>query len=93
MLVEGTVEVTASGEAGGPARAIRTMQAPTYFGEIGILERIPRTANVTAAETCRCLLIDGERAARRGPVGERLRLDALARPIPAGGDPPVGTLG
>jgi CRP-like cAMP-binding protein len=36
------------------------MQAPTYFGEIGILERIPRTANVIAADRCRCLLIDGE---------------------------------
>jgi CRP-like cAMP-binding protein len=36
------------------------MQAPTYFGEIGILERMPRTASVTAAERCRCLLIDGD---------------------------------
>jgi CRP-like cAMP-binding protein len=60
VLAEGSVEVTASGESGGPAKPIRTMQAPTYFGEIGILERIPRTANVIAAECCRCLLIDGE---------------------------------
>jgi CRP-like cAMP-binding protein/predicted MFS family arabinose efflux permease len=60
VLVEGTVEVTASGESGGPPKPIRTMQAPTYFGEIGILERIPRTANVIAANSCRCLLIDGE---------------------------------
>jgi MFS family permease len=60
VLVEGTVEVTAGGESGGPAKPIRTMQAPTYFGEIGILERMPRTANVIAADDCRCLLIDGE---------------------------------
>jgi MFS family permease len=60
VLVEGTVEVTAGGEAGGPAKPIRTMQAPTYFGEIGILERMPRTANVIAEGDCRCLLIDGE---------------------------------
>jgi MFS family permease len=60
VLVEGTVDVTASGESGGPAKPIRTMQAPTYFGEIGILEHIPRTANVIAADSCRCLLIDGE---------------------------------
>ena len=59
-LVEGSVEVTASGEDGGPARPIRTMEAPTYFGEIGILKHVPRTANVVASESCRCLLIDGE---------------------------------
>ena len=59
-LVEGSVEVTASGEGGGPARPIRTMEAPTYFGEIGILKHVPRTANVVAKENCRCLLIDGE---------------------------------
>jgi MFS family permease len=59
VLIEGTVEVTSSGEAGGPAHPIRTMQAPTYFGEIGILQRIPRTANVIAAGECRCALIDG----------------------------------
>ncbi len=59
VLVEGSVEVSSSGEAGGPAKHIRTMTAPTYFGEIGILEQIPRTANVTAASDCRCALIDG----------------------------------
>jgi CRP-like cAMP-binding protein len=59
VLIEGTVEVTSSGEAGGPPVPIRTMVAPTYFGEIGILEHIPRTANVTATGDCRCALIDG----------------------------------
>ena len=36
------------------------MEAPTYFGEIGILQHIPRTANVIASEDCRCALIDGQ---------------------------------
>jgi MFS family permease len=59
VLVDGEVEVTASGELGGAPKPIRTMQAPTYFGEIGILEHIPRTANVIAAVVCKCVLIDG----------------------------------
>ena len=60
VLVEGEVEVTAHGEAGGPPRVLRRMTAPTYFGEIGVLERIPRTATVTAVTDCVCNTIDGE---------------------------------
>jgi MFS family permease len=59
VLMEGTVDVSSSGEVGGPAKHIRTMTAPAYFGEIGILEHIPRTANVIATSECRCALIDG----------------------------------
>jgi MFS family permease len=60
VLVDGEVEVTASGEDGGPERVLRRMTAPSYFGEIGVLERIPRTATVTAIGACRCEQIDGE---------------------------------
>lgn len=60
VLMEGSVDVSSSGEAGGAPHHIRTMEAPTYFGEIGILQRIPRTANVIAAQDCRCALIDGD---------------------------------
>jgi hypothetical protein len=60
VLVQGEVEVSASGEAGGPERVLRRMSAPSYFGEIGVLERIPRTATVTAIGECRCVKIDGE---------------------------------
>jgi MFS family permease len=60
VLVEGEVEVTAAGEAGGPQRVLRRMRAPSYFGEIGVLERIPRTATVTAVTPCRCEQIDGD---------------------------------
>ena len=59
VLEQGEVEVTATGEAHGPLTKLRTMTAPTYFGEIGILNSIPRTANVTALSACRCTLIDG----------------------------------
>ena len=60
VLIEGSVEVTSSGELGGTPHPIRTMEAPTYFGEIGILQHIPRTANVIAEGECRCALIDGQ---------------------------------
>ena len=59
VLVEGEVEVTARGETGGPDHRIRIMVGPTYFGEIGVLEKIARTATVTALTPCRCERIDG----------------------------------
>jgi hypothetical protein len=59
VLVDGEVEVTAAGELGAEAEFIRTMTAPTYFGEIGVLEGIPRTATVTALTDCRCERIEG----------------------------------
>ncbi|MGH2842078.1 MAG: MFS transporter [Solirubrobacteraceae bacterium] len=59
VLLDGEVEVTASGEAHEPVHKLRTMTAPTYFGEIGILNQIPRTANVTTITACKCALIDG----------------------------------
>jgi CRP-like cAMP-binding protein len=36
------------------------MSAPTYFGEIGVLEHIPRTATVKALSDCRCARIEGD---------------------------------
>ncbi len=59
-LADGEVQVSARGEGGGPERPIRVMTAPSYFGEIGVLENIPRTATVTALGECRCERIDGD---------------------------------
>lgn len=59
VLADGEVEVTARGEAGAGERRIRLMSAPSYFGEIGVLEGIPRTATVTAITDLRLLRIEG----------------------------------
>lgn len=58
-LADGEVEVSARGERGGPERFLRTMSAPSYFGEIGVLQQIPRTATVRATTRCRCERIEG----------------------------------
>jgi hypothetical protein len=82
VLEEGEVEVTATGERGGPSRRIRTMRAPAYFGEIGVLERIPRTATVTAMTPCRCLRIDGPsllEALSNAPASSSLMENTRAR--------------
>ena len=59
VLVGGEVEVRAHGELGQPDRLICTLSAPAYFGEIGVIERIPRTATVTTLTTCECARIEG----------------------------------
>jgi hypothetical protein len=59
VILEGSVDVTARGEAGAEHH-LRTMGPDTYFGEIGLLERIPRTATVTATVSTRCYRIDGD---------------------------------
>jgi CRP-like cAMP-binding protein/MFS family permease len=60
VLNAGHVDVTARGEAGGPPKRLRTMGPGTYFGEIGLLERIPRTATVVTTEACECYRIEGD---------------------------------
>jgi hypothetical protein len=47
VLVEGGLAVDR--QDGGVARHVNDMTAPDYLGEIGLVERVPRTATVTAA--------------------------------------------
>jgi len=58
VLVSGEVAVSAHGEAA-HARRLRTMGPGTYFGEIGLLRRVPRTATVRALQPCTLLRIEG----------------------------------
>ena len=60
VLVEGNVDVSSAGEAGGPQRHIRTMKPVCAFGEIGLLARSSRTATVTALQSSRLYRIRGE---------------------------------
>jgi len=59
VIVSGSVDVKARGEAD-LEQHIRVMEPGTYFGEIGLLERIPRTATVTALEDVELYRIDGD---------------------------------
>ena len=59
VLQSGDVEVTARGE-GSRSRRLRMMQGPAYFGEIGLLRGLPRTATVTTTTVCSLLRIEGD---------------------------------
>ncbi len=58
VLTAGEAEVTARGETG-LQRRLGALTAPDYFGEIGLLERRPRTATVRATTPCTLLRIGG----------------------------------
>jgi CRP-like cAMP-binding protein/predicted MFS family arabinose efflux permease len=60
VIVDGRVDVSAQGEYGTQPTHIRYMTGPSYVGEIGLLEGIPRTATVTAVEPTKVWRIDGE---------------------------------
>ena len=57
VLTAGEAEVSTGDGAG--QRHLATLRAPDYFGEIGLLERRPRTATVTATSACTVLRIKG----------------------------------
>jgi MFS family permease len=58
VLAAGTVEVTAW-SANGPA-LLRTLTAPDYFGEIGLLRSAARSSTVTASSPCTVWRVPGE---------------------------------
>lgn len=58
VLAEGEVRVSADDD--GREQTLAVLTAPSYFGEIGVLEKIPRTATVSALTDCRCERINGD---------------------------------
>jgi MFS family permease len=82
VLVDGEVRVSGRGETGGEERLLNVLHGPAYFGEIGVLGRMPRTATVTAVGDCDCELIQGEdllEALTTAPPSSSLMENARAR--------------
>jgi MFS family permease len=50
VIASGEVDVSSRGEGHRTSRHLRTMGPRSYFGEIGILRGVPRTATVTTTE-------------------------------------------
>lgn len=50
VIANGSVEVTQQPAEGGEARVLRQMGEGEFFGEIGLLSSVPRTATVTARD-------------------------------------------
>lgn len=59
VLLEGRMAVRARGE-GEVEQELPPMESGAYFGEIGLLERIPRTATVESVGPSRLLRIEGD---------------------------------
>jgi MFS family permease len=83
VCTDGKLEVSSTGERGRKARVIRVLEAGSYFGEIGLVEGIPRTATVRTLVDCTLLRIDGATflgALTEAPAG----MAALARGVANG---------
>jgi CRP-like cAMP-binding protein/predicted MFS family arabinose efflux permease len=59
VLAQGRLEVSA-GVPGVETRHLATLEAPSYVGEIGLLEQVPRTATVATSAASELWRIDGD---------------------------------
>jgi MFS family permease len=58
VIASGTVEVSQT-DADGSRRVLRQMGPAEFFGEIGLLSRVPRTATVVAQTDCTLVALEG----------------------------------
>ena len=76
VVVSGAVDVSVVDE--GPSRVVATLEAGDYFGEIGLLEKRPRTATVTTVADSVLFRIPGEDFLRILNEGPRISTTLLA---------------
>ena len=60
VILAGELSVSSTGERAGPPVFLRTLQAGDWFGEIGLIEGIPRTASVTTTADSKLLRIGAD---------------------------------
>jgi MFS family permease len=60
VIVDGTVEVTQQPADGGAPVTLRTMGRAEFFGEIGLLSGVPRTATVTSLSDVQLMVLERE---------------------------------
>jgi MFS family permease len=58
VIADGRVEVTQAPPEGGPAKVLRQMGPGEFFGEIGLLSNVPRTATVTGLTDGRLVALE-----------------------------------
>ena len=86
VIVDGDVEVTRDG------RPLATLSDGDFFGEIALLEDIPRTATVVATTPLRFFVLTRQAfwsLIERQPEVERKVLRALAKRVLASSDDPT----
>jgi MFS family permease len=59
VIESGRLDVTSMGETGTSSETVNELTDGDYFGEIGLLEGVPRTATVTASAACVLYRISG----------------------------------
>jgi hypothetical protein len=80
VVVTGALEASVRDEAG--ERVVGSIGEGEYFGEIGLLRNVPRTATVTATVACDLLRIPGDRFLAI-VTGEATRVMTLSRTVQA----------
>ena len=58
IIKSGAARVTKAAEGGGPEAVLSILKAGDSFGEIGLIDGLPRSANVTAMQPMECYSLD-----------------------------------